>query len=137
MTIREDTQIKDGHYAPGTILDDGKWRVEFDSMGQVKVPADRLWGAMWATSHKRKTELGRERQITALPPVLKGAALVIPRGLLQSRLPHVDPPEPDGFSEDPAARAVVEQLAIDAVMEAERMLGNAPETMEGFRKSGS
>jgi len=23
----------------------GKWRVEFDSMGQVKVPAERLWGA--------------------------------------------------------------------------------------------
>ena len=38
--------------------------------------------------HKRQDELERERQITALPPVLKGAALVIPRGLLQSRLPH-------------------------------------------------
>jgi fumarate hydratase, class II len=32
MSYVEDTQIKDGHYAPGTILDDGKWRVEFDSM---------------------------------------------------------------------------------------------------------
>jgi len=30
---------------PGTILEDGRWRIEFDSMGQVKVPADRLWGA--------------------------------------------------------------------------------------------
>jgi hypothetical protein len=28
--------------------------------------------------HKRQTELERERQITALPPILKGAALVIP-----------------------------------------------------------
>ncbi len=45
MSFVEDTQIKDGHYKPGTVLDDGKWRVEFDSMGQVKVPADRLWGA--------------------------------------------------------------------------------------------
>ena len=45
MSYVEDTQIKDGHYTPGTILDDGKWRVEFDSMGQVKVLADRLWGA--------------------------------------------------------------------------------------------
>jgi fumarate hydratase class II len=27
------------------ILDNGRWRVEFDSMGQVEVPADRLWGA--------------------------------------------------------------------------------------------
>jgi hypothetical protein len=30
--------------------------------------------------HKGQTELGRERQITALPPVLKGAALVIQKG---------------------------------------------------------
>jgi hypothetical protein len=58
--------------------------------------------------HKRQTELERERQITALPPILKGAALVIPRGLLQSRLPRVDLQKPFGFSEDPAARAVVE-----------------------------
>jgi fumarate hydratase class II len=45
MSYVEDTQIKDGHYTPGTILDDGKSRVEFDSMGQVRVRADRLWGA--------------------------------------------------------------------------------------------
>ena len=45
MSHVEDTQIKDGQYKPGTLLDDGKWRVEIDSMGQVKVPADRLWGA--------------------------------------------------------------------------------------------
>lgn len=45
MSYVEDTQIKDGQYKPGTVLDDGKWRVETDSMGQVKVPGDRLWGA--------------------------------------------------------------------------------------------
>jgi len=45
MAYVEDTQIKDGHWKPGTVLDHGKWRVEIDSMGQVKVPADRLWGA--------------------------------------------------------------------------------------------
>ncbi len=45
MSYVEDTQIKDGRYKPGTLLEDGKWRVEFDSMGQVRVPADRLWGA--------------------------------------------------------------------------------------------
>ena len=31
--------------------------------------------------HKRQGELDGERQITALPPVLKGAALIIPKGL--------------------------------------------------------
>src|SRR5215469_16927530 len=41
----EETQISNANYKPGTILDDGRWRVEFDSMGQVKVPAGRLWGA--------------------------------------------------------------------------------------------
>src|ERR1700761_7744926 len=45
MSQVEDTQLKGTSYAPGTVLDDGKWRVESDSMGQVKVPADRLWGA--------------------------------------------------------------------------------------------
>ena len=84
--------------------------------------------------HKRQTERERERQITALPPVLKGAALVIPRGLLQSRLPQVDPPKPFGFSEDPAARAVVEQLAMDAVMAAERRLGNVPKDVSAEKK---
>ncbi len=45
MSQVKDTQIKDGTYEPGILLEDGKWRVEIDSMGQVKVPADRLWGA--------------------------------------------------------------------------------------------
>jgi fumarate hydratase class II len=45
MSSVQDTQITDATYAPGTLLEDGRWRVEFDSMGQVKVPADRLWGA--------------------------------------------------------------------------------------------
>jgi fumarate hydratase, class II len=41
----QDTQLTDVNYKLGTLLDGGKWRVEFDTMGQVKVPADRLWGA--------------------------------------------------------------------------------------------
>ena len=45
MSQQEDTQLKDGSYKPGTVVDNGRWRIEFDSMGQVKVPAERLWGA--------------------------------------------------------------------------------------------
>ena len=45
MSQVEDTQLKDATYTPGAVVDGGKWRIEFDSMGQVKVPADRLWGA--------------------------------------------------------------------------------------------
>jgi fumarate hydratase class II len=45
MSSLENTQLTDVNYRPGTTLENGKWRVEFDSMGQVEVPADRLWGA--------------------------------------------------------------------------------------------
>ena len=41
----EDTQIREGHFEPGQLVENGKYRVESDSTGQVKVPADRLWGA--------------------------------------------------------------------------------------------
>ena len=87
--------------------------------------ADRL--------QRRQEELARERQITALPPVLKGAALVIPKGLLS-------PPtqgwaaKPTGFSEDPIARAEIESLAMAAVMAAEAALGNRPKDVSAEKK---
>ena len=86
--------------------------------------------------HKRQAELDRERQISAVPPVLKGAALVIPAGLLKARLPAAatSEPKPDGFSEDPIARAMIEKLAMDAVMAAERMLGNEPRDVSAENK---
>jgi hypothetical protein len=86
--------------------------------------------------HKRQTELNRERQISALAPVLKGAALVIPSGLLKVRAsPTATPePRPDGFSEDPVARAIIEKLAMDAVMSAERALCNEPRDVSAENK---
>jgi fumarate hydratase class II len=45
MAEYPDTQLKDGTYKAGTLLENGKYRVETDSMGAVMVPADRLWGA--------------------------------------------------------------------------------------------
>ncbi len=45
MSDTQDTALENGNYSPGTLLEDGQWRIEIDSMGQVKVPADRLWGA--------------------------------------------------------------------------------------------
>ncbi len=45
MADAKDTQVKDEHHAPGTLLENGKYRVETDSMGEVLVPGDRLWGA--------------------------------------------------------------------------------------------
>jgi superfamily II DNA or RNA helicase len=86
--------------------------------------------------HKRQSELVRERQISALPPVLKGAALVIPAGLLKARAAQTPTPEskPDDFSEDPAARAATEKLAMEAVMAAECLLGNEPRDVSAEKK---
>ncbi len=86
--------------------------------------------------HKRQGELDRERQISAVPPVLKGAALVIPAGLLKARIGPAPEPKTklDGFEEDPIARAMIEKLAMDAVMAAERALGHQPRDVSAEKK---
>lgn len=84
--------------------------------------------------HKRQNVLDRERQITALPPVLKGAALVIPRRLLRSPVVLTEPGRVQGFAEDPVARATIERLAMDAVMAYERSLGNLPRDVSAEKK---
>jgi fumarate hydratase class II len=45
MAHYDDTQLKDGTYTAGAIIENGRYRVETDSMGAVLVPAERLWGA--------------------------------------------------------------------------------------------
>jgi superfamily II DNA or RNA helicase len=86
--------------------------------------------------HKRQGELDRERQISALPPMLKGAVLVIPAGLLKARAPEVEKPKagPDEFAKDPITRAEIEKLAMNAVMAAERALGNEPRDVSAENK---
>jgi SNF2 family DNA or RNA helicase len=68
---------------------------------------------------RRMSELEREKHISALPPVVVGGALIIPGGLL-ARL--------RGETEDPEIvdRARVEMLAMNAVIEAEKVLGYEP-----------
>lgn len=84
--------------------------------------------------HKRQEELARERQITALPPVMKGAALIIPKGLLVARSQPTRTPVPAGFAEDATSRAEVERLAMEAVMAAERALGHVPRDVSAEKK---
>jgi superfamily II DNA or RNA helicase len=71
----------------------------------------------------RKKELLSMRHVTSATPVALGGALVIPAGLLR-RLRGESPVE-DGaaFSIDPAARARIEKLAMDAVRRAEEARG--------------
>jgi len=71
---------------------------------------------------RRLRQLVEERDIQALPPQVKGAALVIPIGLLKSKTGLA----PTGFAEDAMARAEVERLAMEAVFAAERALGREP-----------
>ena len=73
-----------------------------------------------ARRDQRLRELEQERQLAPLPPVVIGAAVVIPQGLL-TRIVGADEPDP-GMSNNPET----ERIAMDAVMEAERALGFTP-----------
>lgn len=74
---------------------------------------------------KRRMELlEKEKFITAQPPRVRGGMLVIPKGLLDARA-QTNPKVPH-FAEDPEARRAVELKAMEAVMAAERALGNEP-----------
>lgn len=73
---------------------------------------------------RRRAELEKERHISPLPPVIQGGALIIPRGLLDRQGSATDQSTIDVASAE--ARAEVERLAMEAVMEAERRLGYEP-----------
>ncbi|MEI8334430.1 MAG: helicase-related protein, partial [Chloroflexota bacterium] len=77
--------------------------------------ADRL--------RSRTRELDLEAQIQALPPVVVGGAIVVPRGLLD-RLTGRAPAEPAIFARETRR---IERLAVDAVIAAERAAGRIPE----------
>lgn len=96
--------------------------------------AETLAAKLSERLQRRMGELERERQISALPPQLKGAALVIPAGLLRSKKPLEETPKPNTFAEDPMDRSQTEWLAMEAVMEAERALGHTPRDVSAEKK---
>ena len=75
-----------------------------------------------ARLHKRLEELEKERQISALPPVVMGGALVIPMGLL-ARLKGKREHVPGLFARETKR---VEQMAMQAVTETEKSLNYQP-----------
>jgi SNF2 family DNA or RNA helicase len=93
--------------------------------GLARKRADELEARL----QKRRQELEQERQVSPLPPVVIGGALVVPMGLL-ARL---------GVADGPALHTLetarVERLAMDAVMEAEQRLGFEPRDV-GAQKLG-
>ena len=76
---------------------------------------------------RRLADLELERQVAALPPVVVGAALVIPVGLLN----HLQGAEHQDAEAIETAR--IEMLAMDAVMAAERALGYEPRDVSADR----
>lgn len=72
---------------------------------------------------RRLDQLQQERFISSQPPRVRGGMVVIPRGLLDTcNAPII----PNHFAENSAARSAIELAAMEAVMAAERALGNAP-----------
>jgi hypothetical protein len=79
----------------------------------------------------RMLEIEQEKQISALPPVIIGGALVIPERLLREQV--VEPEHSAVVREDPPEYGYgvrnteeSELLAMDSVMDYERSLGNEP-----------
>jgi SNF2 family DNA or RNA helicase len=95
-------------------LNSGKARQRAEEM------ADRL--------KRRMEELAQEKQLSPLPPVVVGGALIIPAGLLRSLRPE---PKPK-FGTMPEDTTVSERIAVDAVMVIERELGYEPTEMDHF-----
>ena len=89
---------------------------------QERLERKRRGAQAWADELARRLEDGLEklewkRQVSATPPIVRGVALIIPIGLLQSEQttqPTID-------------RSVTEKIAMQAVMQAEIDLGNHPE----------
>ncbi|EWH01926.1 DUF3883 domain-containing protein [Halomonas sp. BC04] len=68
--------------------------------------------------NQRRRELNAMKQVVSSTPVVIGGALLIPQGLLAHRKGETQ------FSVDAQARARIEQLAMQAVMDAERAMGH-------------
>ena len=80
--------------------------------------AKRRVDELTARLEQRKAELLALKNVVSSTPVVIGGALVIPQGLLAHRKGETQ------FSVDAASRARVEQIAMQAVVDAERQLGH-------------
>lgn len=83
-----------------------------------------------ARMQRRLAEIDNERMISAMPPVIVGGSLVIPKGLLQIMMHQT---APDTFSQ--GDRQSIEYAGMRAVMDIERKLGFIPSDVSG-RKCG-
>jgi SNF2 family DNA or RNA helicase len=87
------------------------------SSGNARKRADDLQARL----NERKVELEKESHVEIRQPYIIGCALVVPMGMLASLTGQTVDPDLGGVERD-----VVEQLAVDAVMAAEKKLGREP-----------
>lgn len=97
------------------------------AMAKTEAEAEELSDRL----QRRLQQLAQEREFATLPPVVKGGALVIPKGHL-CRLMGVELDE----SSVPIGRTEVEQMAMAAVMAAEQRLGWVPRDVSAIRGLG-
>jgi superfamily II DNA or RNA helicase len=91
--------------------------------GRARQRADDLQARL----EKRLTELQQERQLSAMPPVVIGGALIVPEAMVGA-LKGVTPTTFDAVAHETKR---VERLAMAVVMEAERQLGYEPSDVSG------
>ena len=101
-----------------------------ESAGQVNARlnseiAQRRADDLQARLQNRLRELNLEAQLSPLPPVVLGGAIVIPASRLQDLTPRLAETPPP-YSPDAEARRRIELLAMSAVIAAERKLGYEP-----------
>lgn len=82
---------------------------------------------------RRLDELARERLMVHRPPSVIGGALIVPVGLVRKRLGQGVTPDEEAAAD---RRAVVERLAMEAVMAAEHALGREPKDVSAQRGLG-
>jgi hypothetical protein len=96
--------------------------------GMARKRADDLTARL----QKRLADLTQERLVSPMPPVVKGAALIVPLGFMR-KLQGVQSQTPPTFAADTERS---ERMAMSAVMEAELRLGHDPRDVssqnEGF-----
>jgi hypothetical protein len=87
--------------------------------------AQRRADELQARLQNRLRELNLEAQLSPLPPVVLGGAVIVPASYLRDLVPHLgDAPPPN--SRDAEARRRIELLAMATVMAAEKQLGFEP-----------
>lgn len=91
--------------------------------------AARRANELEARMSKRLEELEQEKRISALPPVIVGGAVVVPRGLVDKLMGR-----PTLFDTDAAARRRIELAAMNAVMDLEHSLGFIPTDISAQNK---